>query len=113
MSFKIRGKLPNFAKAAAEITGLAEVVVAKSAFDLERLAKQAAPVRTGNLRSSISTDVRGLEAEVGPTANYGVFVELGTSRQAPQPYLMPAADKVEDRMEKALQKVAEKALGKL
>lgn len=31
---------------------------------------------------------------VGPTAHYGIYVELGTSRQKPQPYLEPAVRSV-------------------
>jgi hypothetical protein len=32
-------------------------------------------------------------AEIGPTASYGIYVELGTSRMRPQPYLGPATEK--------------------
>ena len=66
-------------------------VTEKAARDIERDAKAFAPVDTGNLRSSISTDVtvtgRSVLAEIGPTASYGEYVELGTSRMAPHAYL--------------------------
>lgn len=32
---------------------------------------------------------------VGPTAKYGVYQELGTSKMKPQPYLFPAAREVQ------------------
>ncbi|WP_235939398.1 HK97-gp10 family putative phage morphogenesis protein [Occultella kanbiaonis] len=79
---------------------LAQVVVRKTALDIERDAKAFVPVDTGNLRSSIShSDLRGvgqsgvLEAEVGPTANYGHFVEFGTSQHGPAAYMGPAMDR--------------------
>jgi hypothetical protein len=50
------------------------------------------PVDTGNLKSSESVDVDGLRFEAGPTADYGEYVELGTSRMAAEPYAGPAFD---------------------
>jgi hypothetical protein len=50
------------------------------------------PVDTGNLKSSESVDVAGLRFEAGPTADYGEYVELGTSRMAAEPYAGPAFD---------------------
>lgn len=67
--------------------------IAKTAHDIEADAKALAPVDTGNLKNSISTDVNGMSAEVGPTAEYGRYVEEGTSRNGPQPYLRPAFDR--------------------
>lgn len=79
----------------------AAAAIKKSAMDIERDAKIAAPVDTGHLRNSISADVRGLHAEVGPTAEYGVYVEYGTSRMSPQPYLGPAFDRNAPLLERA------------
>lgn len=85
---------------------LARTAVIKSGADLQRIAKRSAPVDTGNLRNSITrtTTSRGDEitTEVGPTVNYGRFVEYGTSRMRPQPYMMPAADAVEPGFIKAM-----------
>jgi HK97 gp10 family phage protein len=50
------------------------------------------PVDTGFLKSSESVDVDGLRFEAGPTADYGEYVELGTSRMAAEPYAGPAFD---------------------
>ena len=87
---------------AARLEGLAETlvprasaVVRKVAFDTEADAKALAPVDTGNLRNSITTAVTGdgLTAAVVATASYAPFVELGTSRMAPQPLMGPATDR--------------------
>lgn len=74
-------------------------VIRKTAADIERDAKILCPVDTGFLRNSITTSFTGdgrtasMEAEIGPTAEYGRFVEEGTSTHAPQPYMGPAFDR--------------------
>jgi HK97 gp10 family phage protein len=70
-------------------------LVAKTLLDVERDAKAFAPVDTGFLRSSIGidTDPDGLGGQTGPAANYGRFVEYGTSRMAPHAYMGPALDR--------------------
>ncbi|WP_426566383.1 HK97-gp10 family putative phage morphogenesis protein [Angustibacter sp. McL0619] len=89
----------DLGKASARVGRLAAVAVRASASDIERNAKLFCPVDTGNLRNSISTDLRGdgrslaMEAEIGPTANYGAYVEFGTSRMAPHAYMGPAFDR--------------------
>ena len=70
-----------------------EQAVAKTGRDIAADAQASAPVDTGALRNSISADVGGMEAVVGPTVHYGGYVELGTSKMRAQPYLFPAADK--------------------
>lgn len=86
----------------ARAVPVASRAVAKVAHDIEATAKVLAPVDTGNLQSSISTDLGVLSAEVGPTAEYGAYVEEGTSRMAPQPYMGPAADRHFPELDKAL-----------
>lgn len=58
-------------------------------------AKAHAPVDTGALRDSIQYELAGsgpdVSARVGSDLPYAAHVELGTSTQAPQPYLRPAA----------------------
>lgn len=75
----------------------ADVVVRKTSADIKRDAQALAPVDTGFLRGSIGYETkRGLtssEGVVGPTAEYGAYVEDGTSRMGPQPYMGPAFDR--------------------
>jgi HK97 gp10 family phage protein len=95
-----------------------EDVLEGIAFEIERNAKQLAPVDTGTLRASIHTrtkkssnykqpsnpkgatieDLPGPDGKViaivGSGVEYAAYVELGTSRMAAQPYLGPAAEGV-------------------
>lgn len=82
---------------ATESLPKARAVVQKACADTTRDAQMWAPVDTGFLRSSIGYETRqsgsSIVGEVGPTAEYGRYVEEGTSRMAPQPYIGPAFDR--------------------
>ena len=56
-------------------------------------AKNACPVDTGRLRNSITNAIDTDENAVyiGTNVEYAPYVELGTSRRKPHPYLKPAA----------------------
>lgn len=101
---------------AGRVGGRAAQVIRKTAKDIERDAKIMAPVDTGNLRNSISTETAGdgrhgtMTATVGPTAHYGIYLELGTSRMGAQPYLFPAADRHEPGFLAAMAQAAEPKL---
>lgn len=84
--------------AGARIGARAATLLRVAGHSIERDAKASAPVDTGALRGSISTTTAGdgrsgsMSVEVGPTVEYGAYVELGTSRMGAQPYLAPAFD---------------------
>ena len=82
----------SFADAASNAPLLVSRAIRKTATDIQGGAQRRAPVDTGFLRSSIGASVGIMSAEIGPTASYGHFVELGTSRMAPQPYLFPSLE---------------------
>lgn len=90
----------------------AALAVRKTALDIEADGQAFAPVDTGNLRNSIGHDITGdgrsgaIEAEIGPTADYGLFVEMWTSVNAPQAYLGPAFDRHAHEFEDALGQIA-------
>lgn len=78
----VRGKVANEVKNAA--------------LAVEGQAKALAPVDTGALRNSIQTELEGdLTAHVVVGVEYAEYVEHGTYKMAPQPYLTPAAALVE------------------
>jgi hypothetical protein len=89
------------------------LVLRKSAHDVEATGKTFCPVDTGNLRNSIGSDFTGgplsMEAAIGPTADYGSYVEYGTSRMAPHAYMGPALDRHAGEFLSALEVVAERA----
>ena len=59
----------------------------------ESYAKMLCPVKTGNLRDSITHEPEGENTEViGTNVEYAPFVELGTVKMAARPYLRPAAE---------------------
>lgn len=113
---ELQGLERDLKKGAAGIEPKAKLVVAKTASDIEATAKVFAPVDTGNLEGSISTDVDGLTAEIGPTASYGDYVDRGTknedgsTRMEAQPYIDPAVDAHEPSFATAMGKVGEKIL---
>lgn len=75
----------------------------KVAVEVQRRAREKAPVRTGALRDGIEVveerdpKTGRLEYRVGwnkATAWYGGWVELGTRKARARPHLRPAADEV-------------------
>lgn len=56
-------------------------------------AKAICPTRTGRLKNSITNaiDTEANAVYIGTNVEYGPYVELGTSRRNPHPYLRPAA----------------------
>ncbi len=73
----------------------ASAVVRKTVFDTMADAQTLAPVDTGNLKGSITTEVRpgDLVGVVEATADYAAYIEWGTSKMQPQPFMQPAQDR--------------------
>ena len=67
-----------------------EVALEKIGLRAETHAKKYCPVDTGRLRNSISHTQSGDSAYIGTNVEYATYVEFGTSKQKPQPYLKPA-----------------------
>ena len=68
--------------------------IEKGCLRIEGDAKKKCPCDTGLLRSSIQHRVENkdtnVEGIIGTKTEYASFVEFGTSKQRPQPYLVPA-----------------------
>lgn len=68
----------------------------KCAIAIEGDAKRVCPVDKGRLKGSITFDLSNVdnyEVSVGAHTDYAIFVEYGTYRQSPQPYMRPAFNK--------------------
>ncbi len=72
------------------------------AADVEALAKQLVPVRTGYLRSTIYARIVEWVAEIGAEATYALFVEFGTRSMRARPYLFPAVQEHLPRLEQII-----------
>lgn len=105
MGVEVKIDTSNLSRLVRDLSpGQIDQLVRAAAFEAEGRAKQSAPVDTGYLRNSIQTRVLGIgEAEVGTSAQYAAYVEMGTSRQRAQPYLVPAARKAVDNLIAALE----------
>lgn len=90
---EVRALAGRLTRSTTRVEARAAAAVRKTAADMTRDAQRLAPVDTGALKGSISADVTGLSAVIGPTVSYGVFQELGTSEMRAQPYLSPAFDR--------------------
>lgn len=103
MTLRVGKIRPNVVKALTQVPEIKRQVRAV-AREVQVLARQKAPKRTGALRRSIKVDnvyERGyVTHRVGwdkRIAFYGPLVELGTEDTAAQPHLRPAADEINNR----------------
>lgn len=96
---EIRAVGARVAGAGLRIGATGSLLLRRTAYGIEADAKALAPVDTGDLRESISTTIVGdgrsgvMAAEIGPTVEYGIFQEYGTSTQSGTPYMGPAFDR--------------------
>lgn len=96
-------------EAIAKRKALANAAIAKAAYDCQAQAQQNAAVRTGFMRNSIHV-VKVSESlyRVVVGAHYGLFVEMGTHRQAAQPFLFPAYVQTSKALLTVMQRIAAK-----
>lgn len=82
------------------------------ALKVEGTAKRLSPVKTGNLRRSVTSRATAHEAIVGATANYAVYVHEGTSRMPGRPFIKDAIEEERGWIESEAQRFGEQALAK-
>lgn len=94
----------------ATITPKADAAVRQAATVTQGLAQLNAPVDTGQLRESIRISGSRLTRRVTARTPYSMYVEFGTTTQAPQPFLYPAGDRGEEVLIRMLADIAEERL---
>lgn len=82
----------NVAGALTVVETKTRAVVLKYATEILRESRERVPVLTGTLKNSSNLQIEdmGQKATVYYSAEYAAFVELGTSKMGPRPYLGPA-----------------------
>jgi HK97 gp10 family phage protein len=108
-SSEIRRLVADLKGAEAASRVMIRRAIQKTCADTKADAQSLAPVDTGALKSSITYETRAqrnsIVGEVGPTVDYGMFVEAGTSRMGPQPYMRPAFDRRAPILEQILEQL--------
>jgi HK97 gp10 family phage protein len=88
------------------------VAVTKVTEQVKEAAKAKAPVGpTGNLRDSIESTVRGTRGEVGTDLEYAQYVEFGTYKDEPEPFIGPAGDTANESLPPEVEAAVIRALG--
>ena len=101
-------------QAIRQIPDLLEAVLEKAGRDVEASAKRIIIekdiIDTGLTLSTTQSrhTERRFEREVGPTTLYAPFLELGTSRIAARPFMLPALSENERAFQAAIQAAMEK-----
>ena len=81
-------------------------IVARTALAVEGKAKDLAPYEFGALMNSITTKPVGpFTYWVHDGVEYGIYQELGTSRMAAQPFMVPAVEQVSKDFERMLSEI--------
>lgn len=83
-----------------------EELLVNAAMNVLERAKQRCPVDTGNLRNSIVLEgaegfTLGNDLVISAKAPYAAYVEYGTANQAPQAFMRPAAEEIDNAMQEA------------
>ncbi len=100
--------------APAEVRDGTILAVRKVSEDIKRDAMIFAPYEFGFLKGSITREttirVADVEAEIGPTAEYGVHLEFGTENMAPHAFMGPAFDRNAWALDEALAQLMDNLL---
>ena len=111
---EFRALADRFRTAPEKAAGMVRTATTKAVLDTQRVARERAPVDTGYLRASIFTR-EGAQGsawwgEVEAGAEYAAYVEHGTSRARPQPFLRPAHEQVAPVFVQMIEQIGGKAL---
>ena len=101
-----------------EIFVQVQQVLTNGTIRLAERARELVPVRTGHLLASIYADLGEVEdmqeafapLRVVADTEYASFVEFGTSKMAPRPFMGPAVDEIEPEILAELDAVLDRML---
>ena len=129
--------LDNLENISSKLDGAVQNGVAKGGKAIQAQCKAECPVDTGELRNSIVEETTGgggkYTSEIGPTVDYGIYVEMGTGiyaggrqtpwryqdskgqwhttrGQRPQPYMEPGFEAGKDEAVEILTHEVQKAI---
>lgn len=113
---EVRALAADLSKAGPATASKAQQVVAKAAADVQRTGAATAQqlfkpppegASTGATANSIGVDLEdgGLAASIGPTTSYAPYLEFGTRRMSPRPFMGPALDAVEPSFTAAMEQL--------
>lgn len=104
-------KLPSMEKAIRDATRQA---VRETTEEAAEIARNLAPVDTGALKDSITTEMQGNQyASTGIIhvgVPYGIYQEMGTRYMAAQPFLAPAIDAVSQGFQEKVGRLVEQTI---
>lgn len=84
-----------------------KTVLLEAGMKIQADAKKNAPVDTGRLKNSITTETYngGFTVEVGTNVEYAIFAEYGTRYWSGKPFLQPAYDSNAEKIVKELERI--------
>ena len=101
----VRREIPNLQHAPGLLRDIGALIQAR--------AKQNAPVRTGQLRDSITSLVEADSAFVGSDLDYAPFVEYGTRYMMARPFLSDAVEQSQEGIDRFLKAYGDAFLAKV
>ena len=98
------------ARSPQKFSKFANTAIRQSIYQIEREVKPRTPVDTGQLRNTQQSSFGNLEGKYYPTAEYGIYVELGTYKMTAQPYLKPGVEAATPTINRIFEKELNKAM---
>ncbi len=93
-----------------DVIRAAGVIIGEVGQEIAQVASELAPYDTGELGWSIHSTTTGSvnpKATIESSTDYGGYVEFGTSKQSPQPYMNPALDERAPSAERRLAQLSD------
>ena len=106
LSYSVKVRHNNLPRIAKRLPRQVGDIASGAARHGVKIAKDRAPVLTGQLRSRIYAETKGLEAKLISPVVYAAVAEFGGVNRAPHPYMRPASLAMQLYIRKELTKLA-------